>query len=170
MTGSAISLRGSKTLHHAVDGAFPGDAEALNYFPAVNPIRRHGTVDVAKDDPHPALQPSPAHPSPRIDPRLVFACGIVAIVAALAIAIFIPKPEQPLLRMFAVLAGLGGASFTSGFTGLLEIDTKWLKAGERNGQFSERPWLSSLGAQPPERETSAMREEADLRESRTDVG
>jgi hypothetical protein len=76
-------------------------------------------------DPHPAL----AHPRPAIDPRLVFACGVVAIVAALVILILIPKPEQPQLRIFSVLAGLGGASFTSGFTGLPEIETKWLKAG-----------------------------------------
>ena len=106
---------------------------------------------MAKDDPHPALaqQPSPAHPSPRIDPRLVFACGIVAIVAALAIAIIIPKPEQPLLRMFAVLAGLGGASFTSGFTGLLEIDTKWLKAGGPLAVFVFIIWVI-LGGAPSE--------------------
>jgi hypothetical protein len=59
----------------------------------------------------------------------VFACGVVAIVVALVIAIVIPKPEEHQVRIFAVLAGLGGASFTSGFTGLLEIETKWLKAG-----------------------------------------
>jgi hypothetical protein len=59
----------------------------------------------------------------------VFACGVVAIVAALVIALVIPKPEQHQVRIFAVLAGLGGASFTSGFTGLLEIETKWLRAG-----------------------------------------
>ena len=61
----------------------------------------------------------------------MFACGVVAIVAALVIAIVIKQPAQHQVRMFAVLAGLGGASFTNGFAGLVEIETKWLKAGGR---------------------------------------
>jgi hypothetical protein len=37
-----------------------------------------------------------------------------------------PKPFQK--AVFAVFIGLGGASFTTGMTGLLEIRTKWLRA------------------------------------------
>jgi hypothetical protein len=96
-------------------------------------------------DPRPALAP----PSSVIDPRLVFACGVVAIAAALVIAILIPRPEQSQLRMFAVLAGLGGASFTSGFTGLLEIETKWLKAGGPLAVFVFIIWVV-LGGGPAE--------------------
>jgi hypothetical protein len=82
-----------------------------------------------------------------IDPRLVFACGVVAIVIALAIAILIPNPQPHQVRIFAVTAGLGGASFTSGFTGLLEIDTKWLKAGGPLAVFVFIVWVV-LGGSP----------------------
>jgi hypothetical protein len=40
---------------------------------------------------------------------------------------------------------------------------------EREWAIQRKPRLSSLGAQPPKRDVSAMREEADLPESRTDV-
>jgi hypothetical protein len=92
------------------------------------------------------MRPALARPSPSIDPRLVFACGVLAIIAALAIAIFIPRPEPSQLRMFAVLAGLGGASFTNGFTGLLEIETKWLKAGGPLAVFVFIIWVILGGA------------------------
>jgi hypothetical protein len=110
-------------------------------MPPVERIRAVGSV--MTKDPHPAL----AHPRPAIDPRLIFACGVVAIIAALVILILIPKPEQAQLRMFSVLAGLGGASFTSGFTGLLEIETKWLKAGGPLAVFVFIVWVV-LGISP----------------------
>ena len=87
-----------------------------------------------------------ARRSPSIDPRLVFACGIVAIFGALVMAIVIPRPEQTELRMLAVIFGLGGASFTSGFAGLLEIETKWLKAGGPLAVFIFIVWII-LGGQ-----------------------
>jgi hypothetical protein len=64
-----------------------------------------------------------------VEPRTAFICGAVALVLGLVIAIAIPRPEPFQLKIFAVILGLGGASFTSGLTGLLEIKTKWLNAG-----------------------------------------
>ncbi len=77
----------------------------------------------------------------------MFAFGVIAIIAALVLAVVIPKPEDYQLRVFAVLAGLGGASFTNAFAGLLEIETKWLKAGGPLAVFVFIVWVV-LGGSP----------------------
>jgi hypothetical protein len=77
---------------------------------------------------------------------LVFAFGVLAIVTALAIAIEIPRPEPYQQKMFAVFAALGAASVCSGFTGMLEIETRWLKAGGSLGVFVLVIWVILGGA------------------------
>jgi hypothetical protein len=80
-------------------------------------------------------------PTTLVDPRLAFACGGAALAVGLAIAIFIPRPEPFQLKMFAVTAGMGGASFGSGLTGLLEIKTRWLTAGGPLAVFVFIVWV-----------------------------
>jgi hypothetical protein len=58
-----------------------------------------------------------------------FSYGLIALGIGLFIALFVPEPTKFQIAIFASVIGLGGAGITSGITGVLEIETKWLSAG-----------------------------------------
>ena len=91
---------------------------------------------------HPVL----ARPSPTIDPRVIFAFGVAAIVVATVMAVVIPRPEPHQVRIFAVMTGLGGAGFMNVLTGGLEIEIKWVKAGGPPAVFVFIVWFFGAGA------------------------
>lgn len=62
-------------------------------------------------------------------PQAALMVGAAALLISLVLAFIYDDPKPFQKAVFAVFIGLGGASFTTGMTGLLEIRTKWLTAG-----------------------------------------
>lgn len=76
-----------------------------------------------------------------LNPRAALIVGAAALLISLVLAFIYDDPKPFQKAVFAVFIGLGGASFTTGMAGLLEIRTKWLTAGGPLAVFIFIVWV-----------------------------
>jgi hypothetical protein len=61
--------------------------------------------------------------------------GTVVVVLSVMLALAFPNPSNFQRSMIAIFAGLGAAGIASAFTGFVEIESRWVRAGGPLGVF-----------------------------------
>jgi hypothetical protein len=70
-----------------------------------------------------------------VDPIWVFIFGLFSVILGLCIALIFGTPNSFQLSVIAVFIALGSAAICTAFTGFLEIQSTWIKAGGALGVF-----------------------------------
>jgi hypothetical protein len=74
------------------------------------------------------VAPASINTSP-IEPLYTFVLGVFFLLSGLTAAVLLPSAPPLAQQMLTVLVALGAASFASGITGFLEVQSKWVRAG-----------------------------------------
>jgi hypothetical protein len=76
-----------------------------------------------------------AKAGPPVEPLYIFLFGIFALIVGCVLAVVLPSPPLFARAVITTFIGMGGAALSSAFTGFIQVNAKWVKAGGPIGVF-----------------------------------